>query len=134
MFMHMYGRDLAEAFEWLQRYQMSKDTTELHQAWEYYFLVRDRDTSSAVDFIRRGVSMPLSLTSAISPTLQVFRSLSNRLPNIKTIEMQHVSPKLMAVRDLSLIVPGSYANQSLCGRARTHNTRTRRHLRGTYAG
>jgi FKBP12-rapamycin complex-associated protein len=42
MFMHMYGRDLAEAFEWLQRYQMSKDTTELHQAWEYYFLVRDR--------------------------------------------------------------------------------------------
>jgi FKBP12-rapamycin complex-associated protein len=62
--------------------------------------------------------------------LQVFRSLSNRLPNIKTIEMQHVSPKLMAVRDLSLIVPGSYANHScvdehpLTIRART----------GTYEG
>lgn len=38
--MHMYGRDLAEAFEWLQRYQKTKDTTDLHQAWEYYFLVR----------------------------------------------------------------------------------------------
>lgn len=105
--MHMYGRDLAEAFEWLQRYQKTKDTTDLHQAWEYYFLVR---TSTAhiqtMQLYNLTIHFSLSLSLSCLTRHQVFRNLSTRLPNIKTIEMQHVSPKLMAVRDLGLIVPG----------------------------
>lgn len=75
VFMHMYGRDLAEAFEWLQRFQRTKDLTDLHQAWEFY--------------------------------IQVFRSISQKLPHITKVELQHVSPKLLAVRDLELAVPGT---------------------------
>ncbi len=65
--MHMYGRDLAEAFEWLQRYQKTKDTTDLHQAWEYYFLVRFQhrpDANHAALYLNHSSLLSLSLLLA----------------------------------------------------------------------
>ena len=38
----------------------------------------------------------------------VFRRINKQLPQIMTLELQHVSPKLLAARDLELAVPGTY--------------------------
>ncbi|SCV00133.1 LAMI_0G03092g1_1 [Lachancea mirantina] len=38
----------------------------------------------------------------------VFRRITRQLPQLQTLELQHVSPKLMAAHDLSLAVPGTY--------------------------
>ncbi|CUS21363.1 LAQU0S03e00848g1_1 [Lachancea quebecensis] len=38
----------------------------------------------------------------------VFRRISRQLPQLQTLELQHVSPKLLAAHDLSLAVPGTY--------------------------
>ena len=37
-----YGKELAEAFEWLQKYQTSRKEAELHQAWDLYYHVFKR--------------------------------------------------------------------------------------------
>ena len=39
---------------------------------------------------------------------QVFRRISKQLPQLTTLELEYVSPKLMAVRDLELAMPGTY--------------------------
>eukprot|EP00158_Paraphelidium_tribonemae_P009901 Partr_v1_DN28994_c0_g1_i3_m24719 putative Phosphatidylinositol 3-kinase len=39
---------------------------------------------------------------------QVFRRINKQLPQLTTLELQYVSPKLMAARDLELAVPGTY--------------------------
>ncbi|BFZ53909.1 phosphatidylinositol kinase-related protein kinase tor1 [Savitreella phatthalungensis] len=39
---------------------------------------------------------------------QVFRKISRQLPQLTTLELQYVSPKLLAARDLELAVPGTY--------------------------
>jgi len=39
-------------------------------------------------------------------TKQVFQGVAQRLPHIKKVELHYVSPKLLAVRDLELAVPG----------------------------
>ncbi|XP_055588723.1 serine/threonine-protein kinase Tor [Uranotaenia lowii] len=39
----------------------------------------------------------------------VFRRISRQLPQLTSLELQYVSPKLLACRDLELAVPGSYA-------------------------
>ncbi|GAA93365.1 uncharacterized protein L969DRAFT_91224 [Mixia osmundae IAM 14324] len=38
----------------------------------------------------------------------VFRKITKALPQTTVLELQHVSPKLLAVKDLSLAVPGTY--------------------------
>ncbi|XP_039428931.1 serine/threonine-protein kinase Tor-like [Culex pipiens pallens] len=38
----------------------------------------------------------------------VFRRISRQLPQLTSLELQYVSPKLLACRDLELAVPGSY--------------------------
>ncbi|CCF58185.1 hypothetical protein KAFR_0E00310 [Kazachstania africana CBS 2517] len=38
----------------------------------------------------------------------VFRRISKDLPQLQTLELQHVSPKLLEARDLDLAVPGKY--------------------------
>nr|CAB3264065.1 serine/threonine-protein kinase mTOR-like [Phallusia mammillata] len=38
----------------------------------------------------------------------VFRRISKQLPQLTTIELQYVSPKLMVCKDLELAVPGTY--------------------------
>jgi FKBP12-rapamycin complex-associated protein len=39
---------------------------------------------------------------------QVFRKIARQLPGLMTLEMQYVSPKLKALRDLELAIPGTY--------------------------
>jgi len=39
---------------------------------------------------------------------QVFRKIARQLPSLMTLELQYVSPKLKAVHDLELAVPGTY--------------------------
>jgi FKBP12-rapamycin complex-associated protein len=38
----------------------------------------------------------------------VFRRISKQLPQLTTLELQYVSPKLLAAKDLDLAVPGTY--------------------------
>ena len=40
--MQSYGKELAEAYEWLQKYQASRKEAELHQAWDLYYHVFKR--------------------------------------------------------------------------------------------
>lgn len=37
-----YGKELAEAYEWLQKYMQSRKEAELHQAWDLYYHVFKR--------------------------------------------------------------------------------------------
>lgn len=39
----------------------------------------------------------------------VFRRIARQLPQLTSLELQYVSPKLLLCRDLELAVPGSYA-------------------------
>jgi serine/threonine-protein kinase mTOR len=39
---------------------------------------------------------------------QVFRKIARQLPSLMTLELQYVSPKLKALHDLELAVPGQY--------------------------
>lgn len=38
----------------------------------------------------------------------VFRRISRKLPQLQTLDLQHVSPKLLAAQNLELAVPGTY--------------------------
>lgn len=38
----------------------------------------------------------------------VFRRISRQLPQLTSLELQYVSPRLLSCRDLELAVPGSY--------------------------
>ena len=35
-FIHAYGRDLKEAFEWVKQYQRTKQRVDINQAWDLY--------------------------------------------------------------------------------------------------
>ncbi|CCK71085.1 phosphatidylinositol kinase family protein KNAG_0G00270 [Huiozyma naganishii CBS 8797] len=39
----------------------------------------------------------------------IFRKISKLLPQLQTLELQHVSPKLLAAKDFQLVIPGTYA-------------------------
>ena len=39
---------------------------------------------------------------------QVFRKINKQLPQLTTLDLQHVSPRLLTCRDLELAVPGTY--------------------------
>lgn len=41
---------------------------------------------------------------------QVFRKIARQLPSLTTLELQYVSPKLLAAHDLELAVPGQYVS------------------------
>ncbi|XP_064459506.1 serine/threonine-protein kinase mTOR-like [Ornithodoros turicata] len=48
------------------------------------------------------------LTQAWDLYYHVFRRISKQLPQLTSLELQYVSPKLLMCRDLDLAVPGSY--------------------------
>ncbi|BFZ23557.1 hypothetical protein BsWGS_26596 [Bradybaena similaris] len=48
------------------------------------------------------------LTQAWDLYYHVFRRISKQLPQLTSLELQYVSPKLLSCRDLELAVPGSY--------------------------
>ena len=52
------------------------------------------------------------LTQAWDLYYHVFRKISKQLPQLTSLELQYVSPKLLTCRDLELAMPGSY-NPSL---------------------
>uniref|UniRef100_A0A7R9YR22 Serine/threonine-protein kinase TOR n=1 Tax=Chlamydomonas euryale TaxID=1486919 RepID=A0A7R9YR22_9CHLO len=41
-FMQAYGRELSEAYDWLEKYKASRKEAELHQAWDLYYHVFKR--------------------------------------------------------------------------------------------
>lgn len=49
------------------------------------------------------------LTQAWDLYYHVFRRISKQLPQLTSLELQYVSPKLLKCRDLELAVPGSYS-------------------------
>jgi serine/threonine-protein kinase mTOR len=69
-----------------------------------------RDLADALDWCRnyqRTLNTD-DLNQAWDLYYQVFRRISKQLPQMTTLELQYVSPKLLAVTDLSLAMPGTY--------------------------
>lgn len=69
-----------------------------------------RDLNDAYEWVtnykkRKDVS---NLNQAWDIYYNVFRRISRQLPQLQTLELQHVSPKLLAAHDLELAVPGTY--------------------------
>lgn len=77
-FIQTHGRELSEARECGRRYRQHGDSADLNQAWDLYY--------------------------------SVFRRIAKQLPvsNSVQLDLQYVSPKLLALRDLELAVPGTY--------------------------
>ncbi|CAH1757738.1 9252_t:CDS:10 [Entrophospora sp. SA101] len=48
------------------------------------------------------------LTQAWQIYHELFKKITNQVSNISTLELQYVSPKLLAAKDLELAVPGTY--------------------------
>jgi FKBP12-rapamycin complex-associated protein len=77
-FVQTYGRSLSEARECGRRYRQYGEIADLNQAWDLYY--------------------------------HVFRRISKQVTPANTVQLdlQYVSPKLLAQRDLELALPGSY--------------------------
>lgn len=75
-FNNTFGRELADAYEWVLNFRRTRDITNLNQSWDIYY--------------------------------NVFRRISRQLPQLQSLELQYVSPKLEEARDLELAVPGTY--------------------------
>ncbi|EQC27376.1 FKBP12-rapamycin complex-associated protein [Saprolegnia diclina VS20] len=78
-FHQAFGRDLKEAYDWIQRYLSphgAKNESDLNQAWDRYY--------------------------------HVFRRINKQLPQLTTLELQYVSPNLLHAHELQLAVPGTY--------------------------
>ncbi|PWN23279.1 putative TOR1-1-phosphatidylinositol 3-kinase [Microstroma glucosiphilum] len=77
-FVQTHGRDLAEAREYGRRYRQHGEIGDLNQAWDLYY--------------------------------HVFKRIAKQLPatNSVQLDLQYVSPKLLALRNLELAVPGTY--------------------------
>lgn len=71
-----FGRELADAYEWVLNFRRTKDISNLDQAWNVYY--------------------------------NVFRRISRQLPQLQSLELRYVSPRLEAARNLDLAVPGTY--------------------------
>jgi FKBP12-rapamycin complex-associated protein len=86
-----FGHDLRIARDHLRRYTIHGDATEIQQAWDIYYSVRE-----------------LTKGQCSTHKIQIFQRLGKQLKLLNVIELQYVSPKLMAARDLEIAVPGTY--------------------------
>ncbi|WFD05627.1 non-specific serine/threonine protein kinase [Malassezia vespertilionis] len=79
-FAQTHGRDLNEAREYVRRYRQYSEIGDLNQAWDLYY--------------------------------HVFKRITKQLPASNSVQLalQYVSPKLLALRDLELAIPGSYVS------------------------
>ncbi|WFD00567.1 non-specific serine/threonine protein kinase [Malassezia yamatoensis] len=79
-FAQTHGRDLNEAHEYVRRYRQFGEISDLNQAWDLYY--------------------------------HVFKRITKQLPASNSVQLalQYVSPKLLALRDLELAIPGSYVS------------------------
>nr|CCA19196.1 PREDICTED: similar to fkbprapamycin associated protein putative [Albugo laibachii Nc14] len=83
-FQQAFGRELREAYEWLQRFLAANtnsggkinNESDLNRAWDLYY--------------------------------HVFRRINKQLPQLTTLELQYVSPNLLYAQRLQLAVPGTY--------------------------
>ncbi|KAI9000239.1 armadillo-type protein [Gaertneriomyces semiglobifer] len=69
-----------------------------------------RDLQEALDWCKRykRTQNVNDLNQAWDLYYLVFRRINKQLPQLTTLELQYVSPKLLAARDLDLAVPGTY--------------------------
>ncbi|XP_057312523.1 serine/threonine-protein kinase mTOR-like [Hydractinia symbiolongicarpus] len=69
-----------------------------------------RDLMEAQDWCRKyqKTGSDKDLTQAWDLYYHVFRRISKQLPQLSSLELQYVSPKLLSCRDLELAVPGTY--------------------------
>ncbi|KAJ3103710.1 phosphatidylinositol kinase- protein kinase tor1 [Phlyctochytrium bullatum] len=69
-----------------------------------------RDLQEALDWCRKykRTQNINDLNQAWDLYYHVFRRINKQLPQLTTLELQYVSPKLLAARDLELAVPGTY--------------------------
>ena len=75
-FLQSYGRDLAEAKEWTDRWRHTRFESDLNAAWDLY--------------------------------CTVFRKIDKQLAAIQELELQYVSPMLLAAEGLELAMPGTW--------------------------
>lgn len=87
----------------LERGPQTLKETSFHQAY-------GRDLIEALEWCNRyKISGNVrDLNQAWDLYYHVFRRISRQLPQLTSLELQYVSPKLLACRDLELAVPGSY--------------------------
>uniref|UniRef100_A0A8D9ABA5 Serine/threonine-protein kinase TOR n=1 Tax=Cacopsylla melanoneura TaxID=428564 RepID=A0A8D9ABA5_9HEMI len=87
----------------LERGPQTLKETSFHQAY-------GRDLVEALEWCNRyKISGNVrDLNQAWDLYYHVFRRISRQLPQLTSLELQYVSPKLLACRDLELAVPGSY--------------------------
>ena len=95
-----YGRDLAEAHDWCKKYRSTNSIKDLNQAWDLYY------------HVFRKISKQLPQVRLSETTHLVCRKPPFSL-QLTTLELQYVSPKLLACRDLELAVPGTYDPNSV---------------------
>ncbi|XP_065891468.1 serine/threonine-protein kinase mTOR-like isoform X2 [Dysidea avara] len=69
-----------------------------------------RDLADAYEWCKKfqRTNSEKDLTQAWDLYYHVFRRISKQLPQLTTLEMQYVSPKLLNCKDLELAVPGTY--------------------------
>ncbi|KAI9091315.1 armadillo-type protein [Phlyctochytrium arcticum] len=69
-----------------------------------------RDLQEALDWCKRfkRTQNVIDINQAWDLYYLVFRRINKQLPQLTTLELQYVSPKLLAARDLELAVPGTY--------------------------
>lgn len=52
----------------------------------------------------------LDIFGSLANMFQVFRKIERQLPQLTALDLQYVSPKLLAAKDLELAVPGKDEN------------------------
>lgn len=72
-----------------------------------------RDLREAAEWCRKyeRSNQLKDLTQAWDQYYHVFRRITKQLPQMTTLELQYVSPKLLAASDMQLVVPGTYDPQ-----------------------
>uniref|UniRef100_H2Y9G5 Serine/threonine-protein kinase TOR n=1 Tax=Ciona savignyi TaxID=51511 RepID=H2Y9G5_CIOSA len=85
-------------------------STILQPTLKHFYQAYGRDLQEAQDWCRKFTqsSNIKDLNQAWDLYYHVFRRISKQLPQLTTIELQYVSPKLMVCKDLELAVPGTY--------------------------
>ena len=94
-----YGKELAEAYEWLQKYRLSRKEAELHQAWDLYYHVFKRINKQLPSL----VMLELHYVSPALAKAEVGRLTCSQI---------HISASLLALTSSTL------ANSKVCRRGR----------------
>ncbi|KAK7025239.1 Serine/threonine-protein kinase TOR [Favolaschia claudopus] len=93
-FAQVFGRELREARDACRRYRTYGDTSELDKAWDI--------------ILRCGYPFQITTGQSAESLRQVFKRVEKQLPQLTTLDLQYVSPRLLKARDLDLAVPGTY--------------------------